>query len=376
MRLTNYTLSASNGSDDETSNKEVSTATVVFKTLIFAVTICATLVGNGFIYAAMIRFRPLRTPTNLVLWSLATTDLGMVVIMVVHAVTDLSGEWIFGLVWCHVFATLGLLLSFISILHLCFLSVDRFMAIQRPLRYRQLVTRKRVCALLAILWIFPSVMANLPWSDYQFRSEVYGCQAPTHTTDKKALFKPFIFILITTFVVFPFGIMLFLHARVFRVALTHARSLSAVERSIRRNEKSDRESTSSTRKKDQEIHSLRREIKSAKTFALVIGVFLCCYIPFFTAGTYRKFAGPSAVSDVVMFITTWVAFANSCSNPLVYSLRYTPLKKAFKKLCNVQQRDPKAFVSSLNSFHISLREKRAGKTNQKDKELQTQENCL
>lgn len=334
----NTTSMRTNFTNKNSGIREESTAAIVAKSTVFFLTITATLLGNSLIYASMKRFRTLRTPTNILLCSLASTDLAMVVVMVVHAVTDVSGHWTSQPLWCDIVATLGLVLAFISILHLSSLSIDRYLAIKNPLRYPVLVTKRRVYILILLMWIMPSIFLNLPAADYRFRSEVYGCASPhDHTTTIKL--NPYIFIVVTFFVAIPFGVMLYTHAVVFCVALSHVKRLSTVEHQLQEATTTTETSESSRETVHRKPHTtvlLKREIKSAKTFALVIGVFLFCYTPFFITGTYRKVAGPEEVSDVATFITTWLAFANSFSNPLVYCLRYSPFKRAFRKLCCVR----------------------------------------
>jgi len=335
-----------------------SLAVTVAKSIVFFTTITATLLGNSLIYASMKKFRALRTPTNIVLCSLATTDLTMVVVMVLHAVTDLSGHWTFGPIWCDIVATLGLVLALISILHLCSLSIDRYLAIKSPLRYPVIVTRRKVYVLLIMIWILPTIFLNLPAADYRFRSDVYGCafhQVQDHTTSLQL--SPYIFIIVTLFVAIPFGIMFYTHSVVFCVALSHVKRMSTVERRLQETTTTTESSESNReavhlRVKPHTTVLLKREIKSAKTFALVIGVFLFCYTPFFITGTYRKVAGPEKVPALATFVTTWLAFANSFSNPLVYSLRYSPFKRAFMKLCCVR-----LFRSGESSFTFSRQTK-------------------
>ncbi|XP_031555265.1 octopamine receptor 1-like [Actinia tenebrosa] len=335
MRFFN-TSSTSNQSNNFTSEGSSTSkdgiGVVSFKYCVILITITATIVGNTLIYAAIAKFQMLRTPTNIILVSLASTDLAMVLVMSLHAITDLSDYWIFGELWCDIVATLGLVLALVSILHLCVLSIDRYLAIKTPLRYPLTVTKRRVYMCLVFIWTFPTIFLNLPVADYHFRSEVYGC-GTAYRVSESFKFKPYIFVVVFLFVVVPFGIMLYTHAFVFRIALTHVKRLSTVERSLR----TRGEETESTQRRTQPVMSVKREIKSAKTFALVIGVFLFCYTPFFVTGTYRRVAGPEAIHNLATFITTWLAFANSFSNPLVYSLRYSPFKKAFRKLCRCEK---------------------------------------
>lgn len=300
--------------------------------VVFTFIIIATIVGNGLICISVVKFRHLRTNTNFILLSLAFTDLTMVIIMVLKAVTTAIGDWIFGEWCCRAVASAGLTLSFISILHLCLLSIDRYIAIQKPFRYQFIVTRRRVITILLLIWLSVVVILNVPLADFEFRADTYGCTS--HSTHSSTHDSPYIFFLVALFVIIPFAIICFSNAVVFKTAFAQARQLSRVERSLRESSADICEQNQTQHAaRTVETHSLKREIKSAGTFALVVGIFLLCYTPFYTAGTYRKIAGPE-VPRSVMLITMWIAFANSFCNPIVYGLRYSPFRKAFKKLCS------------------------------------------
>ena len=326
-------------SSNSTESKESPNAAIDFvKLMFFLLIMLATLIGNSLVCMAVASFRNLRTHTNLVLVSLAATDLFMVFVMALNATTAVTTEWSFGEEWCDIIASAGLTIAFISILHLCFLSVDRFIAIHSPFQYPFLVTKRRVSSILPLLWIFPIVALHLPIADISFRGQVYGCSIRAYTPTHSQMF--YTFIMVAVFVAVPFTIMLITHAYVFTVAFRHARRLGLMERSVRAISKDNHSDNSSSRKsisksisKSLEFNNLRREIKSAKTFALIVGAFLLCYLPFFTAGTYRKYSGADSISHNTMLIMTWIAFSNSFCNPLLYGVRYTQFRKAFKRLC-------------------------------------------
>ena len=82
--------------DGESDGSAVRTIKVVAQMVVFAVIILAAFVGNSLICLSVAKFRHLRTNTNFILLSLALTDLSMVGIMVLNAVTTVIGEWIFG----------------------------------------------------------------------------------------------------------------------------------------------------------------------------------------------------------------------------------------------------------------------------------------
>ena len=324
------------------------TVKVVVQMIVFTFIIIATFVGNGLICISVVKFRHLRTNTNFILLSLALTDLTMVTIMILNATTTAIGKWIFGEFCCRAIASVGLTLSFISILHMCLLSVDRYIAIQKPLRYQFIVTRRRVLTILLLIWVSVSVTLNIPLADFEFRADTYGCTSDSNRDSSED--SVYIFFLVGLFIIFPFGIIFFSNVVVFKTAFTQARQLSRVERSLRESSANMcEESEPQHSTKTVETHSLKREIKSAGTFALVVGIFLLCYTPFYTAGTYRKIAGPLKVPRNVLVTTMWVGFANSFCNPIVYGLRYSPFRKAFKKLCPLKSKGNRKRNYSYNS---------------------------
>ena len=310
------------------------TARIVIEMVIFICIILTTAIGNSLVCISVIKFRHLRTNTNFILLSLAFTDLSMVIIMVLNAATTVTGKWIFGEWGCQAIASIGLSLSFISILHLCFLSVDRYIAIQKPFRYQFIITKRRVRNILLLIWLSVAVLTNIPLADFEFRADTYGCAQrcadPELRSNKPS--SPYIFFLVSVFVIIPFAIIFFSNIVVFRTAFRQARQLSREERRLRESLADICDEDETQQEKSPETHSMKREIKSAQTFALVVGLFLCCYTPFYTAGTYRKIAGPVKVPSSVMLITMWIAFANSFCNPIVYALRYLPFREAFKTL--------------------------------------------
>ncbi|XP_077014324.1 motilin receptor [Tamandua tetradactyla] len=109
--------------------------------------------GNVVTLLLVCRHRDLRTTTNLYLGSMAVSDL----LILLGLPFDLyrlwrSRPWVFGSLLCRLSLYLGEGGTYATLLHVTALSVERYLAICRPLRARVLVTRRRVRALIAALW--------------------------------------------------------------------------------------------------------------------------------------------------------------------------------------------------------------------------------
>ena len=118
-------------------------------------------------------------PSSLLLSSLATCDLSALSSVLLHLIMlyDLQAA-------CNVsryFTLLVPALFFTNIVHICLLSVDRYIAILNPLRYNEIVTSRRVKRALAIAWVSPFASAcivPLAFFDEQafsFGLGVIGC---------------------------------------------------------------------------------------------------------------------------------------------------------------------------------------------------------
>jgi len=82
-----------------------------------------------------------------------------------------------------------------------------------------------------------------------------------------------------------------------------------------------------------ERRKMRRENKAAKTLGVIMGAFLCCWLPFFTWYIYDALCGELCpeTPPVVVSVLFWIGYVNSALNPLIYALFNRDFRHAFQR---------------------------------------------
>ena len=139
---------------------------------------------NLFVIVAIIVKKLYSQPVILPLLNLAITSLVLsVIVMPLNIVSGIAGEFIFGesdAVRCGV-CRLGIaliILPWVSIHTLSLMSIDRFLYIQKPMRYSAIMTPCRMLAILVALWVICIALGLPPmfgYSEVIFSFEVAMC---------------------------------------------------------------------------------------------------------------------------------------------------------------------------------------------------------
>ncbi|XP_013884623.1 trace amine-associated receptor 1-like [Austrofundulus limnaeus] len=268
-----------------------------FLTFLSVVTVC----GNLLVIISIIYFKQLQTPTNSLILSLAVADLlvGIIVFPFSMAFSLSSCMYHEGL-FCKVRSSFDILLSTCSIMHLCCISVDRYYAVCQPLTYKSKISRHVVVIMIAVSWGV-SALIGIGVTISGLNNE--QCEETC-----------FIDILMANTIgpvlsfYFPVVIILCIYLKIFLVAQRQARSIQ-------------------TRMKCG-VAANKMERKATKTLAIVLGVFLFCWTPFFLCITFLPFTNNVPVPLIETL--NWLTLSNSMLNPFIYAFFYSWFRSAFK----------------------------------------------
>ncbi|XP_067206411.1 5-hydroxytryptamine receptor 1 isoform X3 [Linepithema humile] len=122
--------------------------------LVLSSIIIGTVIGNILVCVAVFLVRKLRKPCNYLLVSLAVSDLCVALLVMPMALLyQISGNWSFGPIMCDLWVSFDVLSCTASILNLCMISVDRYWAITKPLKYGVKRTPRRMIIYVSLVWI-------------------------------------------------------------------------------------------------------------------------------------------------------------------------------------------------------------------------------
>ena len=197
------------------------------------------------------------------------------------------------------FRVLDIMSCTASILHLCVISVDRYMAIVHPMTYPVKMTRKLSLVLICAVWCL-SLCLSFPW--LFFLCMVSKCATLSHPALRSSSLPP---------------IMIILYAKMFLTAQAHTKRVlrGRMELSDGSHEamRIHRGGAGMSRSET----AINTEYKAAKTIGLVIGAFLICWLPFFTVNIIRPWCIDNCETIYIAFI--WLGFVNSAINPFIYT---------------------------------------------------------
>uniref|UniRef100_A0AC35TZU2 G_PROTEIN_RECEP_F1_2 domain-containing protein n=1 Tax=Rhabditophanes sp. KR3021 TaxID=114890 RepID=A0AC35TZU2_9BILA len=176
--------------------------------------------GNFMVIVAVMLRRRLRTATGYLILSLAVADLlvGMLILPFSMANEILNNFWIFGETWCTFWLTVDIWMSTASIWNLVAISIDRYIAIIKPLNYPMIVTKFRARCIVAAVWIGSFIICSP-----SFILASSNKSLPCKCTPADAGNTYIIFSASSSFFV-PMIIVVFVYARIYVAACAATRS--------------------------------------------------------------------------------------------------------------------------------------------------------
>uniref|UniRef100_A0A3Q2DHT6 G-protein coupled receptors family 1 profile domain-containing protein n=1 Tax=Cyprinodon variegatus TaxID=28743 RepID=A0A3Q2DHT6_CYPVA len=276
---------------------------VLLYTLLSSITI-VTVALNLLVIISISYFRQLQTPTNMLLLSLATSDLLVgLLVMPVEVVRFIEPCWLLGEAMCALSYIVGFTLTSASVGNMVLISMDRYVAICFPLQYATKITRSRTEVSVSLCWACSLLYNGVILKDHLRQPDRYNsCYGEclvvisyvSGTVD-----------LVFTFIA-PCSVIVLLYMRVFVEAASQARAMRSQVAAFT-------------------VTAKKSEKKAARTLGIVIFMFLMTFCPYY----YPSLAGQDISNNASSWaIVSWMVYFNSCLNPIIYAFFYPWFRKS------------------------------------------------
>nr|XP_046198057.1 trace amine-associated receptor 13c-like [Oncorhynchus gorbuscha] len=286
----------------------------IFFSLISAVTVFL----NILVIISISHFKQLHTPTNLLILSLAVSDLlvGLIVIPVM-TVAIIESCWGFGVYFCAFLLYITCLCTSFSLGSLVLISIDRYVAVCDPLLYHSKITITRMMCCISITWCCCTIY------NAAIIKDIVNVQVPSRCLNECFIVEGITWGNIIDFVftmVVPCSIIITLYLKIFAVARSQARKVFSKEAANVPGVKT--------------VQANKSERKATKTLSIVVFNYFICWIPFLFSFFFVSFLSDNLLS----FILSFLPLVNSLINPIIYAFFYPWFKVTAKHILTLKLR--------------------------------------
>ena len=249
-----------------------------------------SIIGNTLVLTAIWRTSALRSPSIILVCSLAVADLTVgFVVQPLYITSTITGN---PFLFQATFMT-GACATGVSLLIMTAISIDRLLALHYHMRYPSLMTTQRAMYASATLWV---IIFLLSFLTFWKMSAYYFVSAVTIA----------ICLLVSTVC----------YMRIYRIVRQHQLQIHAQQQAVENNAADDKQ-------------TMLRSTKSAKNTFIYYIVMILCYTPLFTSMavlsiSHKDWTNAWSLGDTV-------AFMNSSINPFLYCWRLRELRVAVVK---------------------------------------------
>ena len=188
------------------------------------------LLGNCLVVLAVFLDQRLRTVTNLFIVNLAMADLSVgIAVLPFSASLEVLDMWIFGEIWCSIWLAVDVWMCTASILNLCAISLDRYLAVTRPVSYPSIMTPWRAKVLLAVVWLLSFLICFPPlvgWNDRKVGNRPAWQEHCDHWTCELTNDPGYVVYSALGSFFIPMLVMLFFYWRIYRAAVKTTKAIN------------------------------------------------------------------------------------------------------------------------------------------------------
>lgn len=202
----------------------------------------------------------------------------------------------------------------ISVANTCLMTFDRYIGLVHALKYRMLMTSKRVLFLTMSAWVFPATLAFLPlaWRDH-VSAEVENQAKKIYTAAMLILFE-----------FLPPVILLFMYLKILLTTRMLRRQTAVQLAQLSFNQASEAKIIPNSR--------MRLQERSVRVVGAVVILFVLCWTFDIYKSLCRHYLECSVDKTVLDQVSLLFIYTNSAVNPVVYALLKRDIRTELRNL--------------------------------------------
>ncbi|XP_009554497.2 5-hydroxytryptamine receptor 6 [Cuculus canorus] len=324
--------------------------------------ILLTTAGNFLLILLIITQRSLRNTSNYFLVSLFMSDLMVgLVVMPPAMLNQLYGRWVLWRDFCSLWYSFDVMCCSASILNLCVISLDRYLLIISPLKYKLRMTSCRALWLILATWTLAALASFLPikmgWHKLEFEVRSLNITSQGEKEQCQLLVSlPYALIASCLTFFLPSTAISFTYCRILLAARKQAVQVASLasnmatitdETTLQVPRTPSEPMAGRESRRFANKHS-KKALKASLTLGILLGMFFVAWLPFFITNVTQAVC--SCVPAGFFDILTWLGYCNSTMNPIIYPLFMRDFKRAMGKYlpCCRHSGEPRPSAISLS----------------------------
>ena len=351
--------------------------------VIIGIIILLTIAGNAMVMAAFYRDRRINSKiANWYIVNLSVADFSVGFFSLTLTLAwELKSWWVFGKILCRIYLFVDYVVVTVPVCSIMCISLDRYWLVTKKLNYPKYATKTKAKLLIGTTWVFCIVFYGIltyGWVPISGLAEVidysWNCELEATYNVGIQLFMIAFFFILPLIIISGLNLIVYLNiykrskgfvqsnpiASQGNKQATHASDshhdasrsnleltdpgtekgnsdLSMISLSVQ-NQAKLKENTTKTLKpqQDKKRSEFNRHRKAAITLAVLVGVFIVCWLPFYIASIMSAVCG-ECFPYLIWTVSNYLLWANSMINPFLYAAMNIHFRENFIKFLGLNR---------------------------------------
>ncbi|XP_056398982.1 5-hydroxytryptamine receptor 6 [Hyla sarda] len=317
-----------------------------------------TTLGNSLLILLIFTQRSLRNTSNYFLVSLFMSDLMVgLVVMPPAMLNELYGRWVLDVEFCCIWYSFDVMCCSASILNLCVISLDRYLLIISPLKYKLRMTSCRALGLILATWTLAALASFLPiemgWHEQDLELQPSNLTSLEGKQCRLLVSLPYALIASCLTFFLPSAAISFTYCRILLAARKQAVQVASLTTNVPTMSEDHVQVLAVPEGRKFVTKHSKKALKASLTLGILLGMFFVAWLPFFVANVVQAVCDcvPPGLFDVL----TWLGYCNSTMNPIIYPLFMRDFKRAMGKYLPCCRRRSRVISLSVRNSNSAPR---------------------